>query len=199
MKSKIYFQPMRHLLFIAILLPLLLLALIDNGASEASTTATLEPKHFLTVEKPILGFKISYPSDWNITDNDFVISFRAPHNSALVTFTITNLTSYSKANLTLEQYSSNEISNIKSIESKKVGNFFKLIDSKPYLLSGQPGHGIVFLNGTGADTTHDSTKTLLAWSIVDGKVYQIKYSAKLSEYSNYIQTVFYMIDSFRLL
>jgi hypothetical protein len=65
---------MRHLLFIAILLPLLLLALIDNGASEASTTATLEPKHFLTVEKSMLGFKISYPSDWNITDNDFVIS-----------------------------------------------------------------------------------------------------------------------------
>ena len=190
---------MGHVLFIAILLPLLLLALINNGASEASTTATLEPKHFLTVEKPMLGFKISYPSDWNITDNDFVISFKAPSNTVLVTFTITNLTSYSKTNLTLEQYSSNEINNDKSIENKRVGNFFKLIDSKPYLLSGQPGHEIVFLNGTGADTTHDYTKTLLAWSIVDGKVYQIKYSAKLSEYSNYIQTVFHMIDSFRLL
>jgi hypothetical protein len=199
MKSKIYFQPMRHLLFIAILLPLLLLALIDNGASEASTTATLEPKHFLTVEKPILGFKISYPSDWNITDNDFVISFSSPQNAANVTFSITNLTSISKTNLTLEQYSANEINAIKSAESKKVGNSFKVIESKPYLLSGQPGHEILFLNGSRADTTHDYKKTLLVWSIVDGKIYQIRYSTEESEYSNYIPTVFYMIDSFRLL
>jgi hypothetical protein len=30
----------------------------------------------------MLGFKISYPPDWNLTDNDFVISFRTPqiHN-----------------------------------------------------------------------------------------------------------------------
>ena len=189
---------MRHVLFIAILLPLLLLALIDNGASEASTTSTLEPKHFLTVEKPMLGFKISYPSNWNITDNDFVISFKAPRNTALVTFTITNLTSYSKTNLTLEQYSSNEINNIKSVESKNAGNFFKLLESKPHLLSGQPGYGIVFLNGTSTDNKHNY-KTLLVWSIVDGKIYQIKYSANVSEYSNYIETVFYMMDSFRLL
>ena len=185
------------MLFITILLSLLLLlALIDNGASKASTTATLEPKHFLTVEKPMLGFKISYPSDWNITDNDFLITFKAPQNAALVTFSITNLTSISKANLTLEQYSSNEINNIKSAESKKAGNFFKLLESKPHLLSGQPGHDILFLNGTNADTTY---KILLVWSIVDGKIYQIRYSAKVSQYSNYIETVFYMIDSFRLL
>jgi hypothetical protein len=77
-----------------------------------------------------------------------LISFKAPSNTALVTFTITNLTSYSKSNLTLGQYSSNEINTIKSVQSKKVGNFFELVESKPYLLSGQPGHEIAFLNGT---------------------------------------------------
>jgi hypothetical protein len=169
----------------------------QNSTTIAPTTS--EAKRFLTVEKPMLGFKISYPSDWNITDKDFIISFKAPNNAALVTLSITNLSSYSKANLSLEQYSLDEINTIKSAQSKRVGNLFKLIESKPYLLSGQPGHEIVFLNGTGADTTHDYTKTLLAWSIVDGKVYQIRYSANLSEYSSYIQTVFYMIDSFRLL
>ena len=147
----------------------------------------------------MLGFKISYPSDWNITDNDFIIFFKAPNNTALVTLSITNLSSYSKANLTLEQYSLNETNTIKSAETRRMGNFFKLIESKPYLLSGQPGHEILFLNGTSTDTTHDYTKTLLAWSIVEGKVYQIKFSAKESEYSNFIHTVFYMIDSFRLL
>jgi hypothetical protein len=146
----------------------------------------------------MLGFKISYPYNWNITDNDFVISFSSPQNAANVTFSITNFTSISKANLTLEQYSSNEINNIKSVESKKAGKFFKLLESKPHLLSGQPGHDIVFLNGTNADMTHNY-KTLIVWTMVDSKVYQIRYSAKVSEYSNYIPIVIDIIDSFELL
>jgi hypothetical protein len=198
MKSKIYFLPIRYLLFTSILLLLLLLVLADNGISEAITTTLDEAKPFLTLEKPMLGFKISYPSDWNITDNDFVISFRAPQNAALVTFSITNLTSISKTNLTLEQYSSNEINTIKSVESKRVGNFFKVLESTQYLLSGEPGHEIVFLNGTNEDTTHNY-KTLIIWTIVDGKVYQIGYSAEVSKYSNYTPIVIYMIDSFELL
>jgi hypothetical protein len=192
----------RYLLFTIIILSWLFLALVDNNnnnnnrISKAIASSTLESKHFLTVEKPMLGFKISYPYNWNITDNDILISFSSPQNAANVTFSITNLASYSKANITLEQYSSNEIDNIKSVESKKAGNLFKILESKPHLLSGQPGHDVVFLNGTNADTTY---KALLVWSIVDGKIYQIIYSAKVSEYSNYIETVLYMIDSFRLL
>jgi PsbP-like protein len=196
-------QRRRYLLFTIILSLLLLLPLVNNNrlldaitSSLSTTTTTLGSTHFLTVEKPMLGFKISYPYNWNITDNDFLITFKAPQNVALVTLSITNFTSISKVNLTLEQYSSNEINNIKSDESKKTGNLFKLLESKPHLLSGQPGHDIAFLNGTNADTTY---KTLLVWSIIDGKIYQIRYSAKTSEYSNYIETVFYMIDSFRLL
>src|SRR6187200_703406 len=80
----------------------------QNSTAIAPTTSS-EAKPFLTVEKPMLGFKISYPSDWNITDNDFVISFKASNNAANVTLSIMNLSSYSKANLTLEQYSVNEI------------------------------------------------------------------------------------------
>jgi hypothetical protein len=194
----------RYLLFTIIILSSLFLALVDNNnnnnnnnrISKAIASSTLESKHFLTVEKPMLGFKISYPYNWNISDNDFLISISSPQNAANVTFSITNLTSYSKANTTLEQYSSNEINNIISVESKKAGNLFKILESKPHLLSGQPGHDVVFLNGTNADTAY---KALLVWSIVDGKIYLIKYSAKVSEYSNYIETVLYMIDSFRLL
>ena len=189
-----------YLLFTTILLTSSFLVLVDNNnriskaiASSSSSTA-LESKHFLTVEKPTLGFKISYPYNWNIIDNDFLITFKAPQNAATVTFSINNLTSYSRANLTLEQYSSNKINNIKSVESKKAGNVIKFLESKPHLLSGQPGYGIVFLNGT-----VPPYKTLLVWSLVDGTVYQIRYSAKISEYSNYVQIVFYMIDSFRLL
>jgi hypothetical protein len=35
------------------------------------------------VEKPMLGFKISYPYNWNITDNDFLITFKAPQKQLL--------------------------------------------------------------------------------------------------------------------
>src|SRR5918912_1595906 len=93
----------------------------NSTATTPPTTTSSEARPFLTVEKPMLGFKISYPSDWNITDNDFVISFSSPQNAANVTFSIINLTSISNANLTLEQYSSNENNTIKSAQSKRVG------------------------------------------------------------------------------
>lgn len=128
---------------------------IAQQNSTAIISTTSEAKPFLTLEKPVLGFRISYPYDWNITDNDFIISFRSPSNTAVVTFSITNLTSISRTNLTLEQYSSYEINKIKSVESNRIGNSFKLIESKPHLLSGQPGHEIVFLNGTSSDTMHN--------------------------------------------
>jgi len=51
----------------------------------------------------------------------------------------------------------------------------------PYLLSGEPGHEIVFLNGTNADASYNY-KTSIVWTIVDSKVYQIRYSAELSKY-----------------
>jgi hypothetical protein len=183
----------------AVLASTLQVAITQQNSTAIAPATSSEAKPFLTVEKPMLGFKISYPSDWNVTDSDFVISFKAPSNTAVVTLSIRNLSSYSKANLTLEQYSLNQINTIKSIETKRFGNFFKLIESKPYLLSGQPSHEILFLTGTNTDTSHDYTKTLLAWSVVEGKIYQIRYSVKESEYPNYIQTVFYIIDSFRLL
>jgi hypothetical protein len=72
------------------------------------------------VEKPMLGFKISYPSDWNITDKDFIISFKAPNNAALVTLSITNLSSYSKANLSLEQYSLDEIILLNQLKTREL-------------------------------------------------------------------------------
>jgi hypothetical protein len=176
------------------LLLLLLLSLMNLKINAQMTTTETTP--FLTVEKPTLGFRISYPSDWNITDNDSVISFRAPQNAALVTFSITNLSS--KANLTLEQYSSNEINAIKLIESNKAGNFFKFLESTSHLLSGEPGHEIVFLNGTNADARHNY-KTSIVWTVVDGKVYQIRYSAEVSKYSTYAPTVIDIINSFELL
>jgi hypothetical protein len=61
MKNKIYFPPARYLLFIVILVSSLPFpALVNNnGKSNAIAQITrLEPKHFLTLEKPILGFKI---------------------------------------------------------------------------------------------------------------------------------------------
>src|ERR1051325_8607162 len=81
----------------AILASTLQVATAQQNSTAIAPTTSSEAKPFLTVEKPILGFEISYPSDWNITDNDFIISFKAPNNTALVTLSITNLSSYSKA------------------------------------------------------------------------------------------------------
>ena len=115
---------------------------------------------------------------------------------ALVTLSITNLSP--NTNLTLEQYSSNEINTIKSVESNRIGNFFKLQESTLHLLSGNPGHEIVFLNGTNADAGHNY-KTSIVWTIKNGKIYQIRYSAEISKYPTYAPTVIDMLNSFELL
>jgi hypothetical protein len=43
----------------------------------------------------------------------------------------------------------------------------------------------VFLNGTNADARHNY-KTSIVWTAVDGKVYQIRYSAEVSKYPTYL-------------
>lgn len=167
----------------------LLLSLM-NIKINAETTTTETTLPFLTVKIPTLGFKISYPSDWNVTFNDTIIHFRAQHNTALVTLTVSN------TSLTLEQYTSHQINMIKSVEA---GTFFKLLESTPYLLSGNPGHKIVFLNGTNADVRHNYYKTSIVWTIVGDKIYQIQYSAELAKYPTYASTILDMIESFEIL
>ena len=172
----------------------LLPAMYTSGS--AQTMAATKTTTFLTVKKPMLGFQISYPSDWNITDNDSVIIFRAPRNAALVTLSISHIPS--KNNFTLEQYSSTEISRIKLVESSKDGHFFNLLESTPNLLSGNPGHKIVFLNGTNADAVHKH-KNSIVWTLVDGKIYQVQYTAEASNFPAYYSTVIDMINSFQIL
>jgi hypothetical protein len=166
----------------------LLLSIIDIKINaETTTTETTLP--FLTVKIPTLGFKISYPSDWNVTFNDTIIHFGAQHKAALVTLTVSN------TNLILEQYTSHQINIIKSVEA---GTFFKLLESTPYLLSGNLGHKIVFLNETAADAIHNY-KTSIVWTIVGDKIYQIRYSAELAKYPTYASTILDMIESFEIL
>jgi hypothetical protein len=188
MKKALYFIALVYICLV------LLSVMYKNGS--AQTMAVTKTTTFLTVKKPMLGFQISYPSDWNITDNDSVINFRAPKNAALVTFSVSHIPS--KTNLTLEQYSSNEISRIKSVESRKAVPFFKLLESTPNLMSGNPGHKIVFLNGTNADAIH-KYKISVVWTIIDGKIYQVRYTAEMSNFPTYYSTVIDMVNSFQIL
>ena len=54
----------------------LLLSVMDLKIN--AQTETTKTTRFLTVEEPTLGFRISYPSDWNFTSNELGIYFSAP-------------------------------------------------------------------------------------------------------------------------
>jgi hypothetical protein len=178
-------------LVVAIIYLLLLMSVMDiRVIAETTTTETTTP--FLTVKIPMLGFKISYPSDWNVAFNDTIIHFLAPHNATRVALTVSN------TSVTLEQYTSHQINMIKSVKTKNAGTFFKLLESTPYLLSGNPGYKIVFLNETNADTRHNY-KTTVVWTIVNDKIYQIRYSVELAKYPDYTSTILDMINSFEIL
>jgi hypothetical protein len=186
---------MRRILYVSAIASIyivLLISIMDNRIiAEINTTqATTSP--FRTVKIPILRFKISYPSDWGVTVNGTIIYFRSPNNAARVILTVND------TSLNLEQYTSHQINMIKTDKTKNAGVIFKFLESSSYLLSGNPGHKIVFMNGTKTDTEHDY-KDGIVWTIVDGKIYQIRYTVEFSKYSNYASMILEMINSFEIL
>jgi hypothetical protein len=115
---------------------------------KAQTSATTPPvldTGIFTMEK-LQRFRVSYPSDWNITsDNDSISIIKAPNDKAMLTISVTNLSS--KTNITLNQYSEKEINGTDSLARDKKINI-RILESIPYLLSGNAGHKIVYLDGT---------------------------------------------------
>ena len=173
---------------------------------KAQTSATTPPildTGIFTMEK-LQRFRVSYPSDWNITsDNDSISIIKAPNDKAMLTISVTNLSS--KTNITLNQYSEKEIKDIDSLAKDKRINI-RILESIPYLLSGNAGHKIVYLDGTQsiesstANAVHDNYyKTVVAWTIAGDRIYKILCSTDESRYPMYTNVFTDIMNSFELL
>jgi hypothetical protein len=121
----------------------------------------------------------------------------------MLTISVTNLSS--KAYITLNQYSEKEIKDIDSLARDKMINI-RILESIPYLLSGNAGHKIVYLDGTRSiesstpNAVHDNYyKTVVAWTIAGGRIYKILCSTDASRYPIYANVFTDIMNSFELL
>jgi hypothetical protein len=93
-------------------------------------------------------------------------------------------------NITLDEYAGTFIN-----ELKKNSTDFKIIEESPTTLAGNTtAYKIVF---TAKDGQHD-LKVMVVLAIKNDKVYIIKYTSEAEAYSNYLETVQKMIDSFEI-
>lgn len=172
-----------------------------NAQTNAAISSVINPV-FFTMEK-LHRFRISYPSDWNITyDNDSISIIKAPRDKAMLIVSVMNLSP--ETNITLNHYSEKEINDINGLARDKKINI-KFLESIPYLLSGNPGHKIVYLNETqtigssALDIVPIYYETIAAWTVVGDRIYRISCSTEESSYPMLALAFSTILNSFELL
>jgi hypothetical protein len=182
---------------------------IGNGMTLEALTSVFRPEilnsSVYTMQK-LQRFRVSYPSDWNITyDNESTSIIKSPNHDAILTISVTNLSP--KTKYTLNQYSEQEIKKINSVTTGRDERFrVAIIESIPYLLSGNNAYKIVYLNET--QFNNDSAATIgvpsesrhiVAWTVTGNRIYRISCITNESQYSNYANIFTDILNSFELL
>ena len=141
---------------------------------------------FETYNNPTFGIRIQYPSDWGRLDLSFL-----ENNSADIDFYPLDDISGAEAvkiqvdtlpsqNMTLNDYTNIQINSTEE----------QLLDSNTTVLANLPAHEIIFTNLV--------IKTMQVWTVKDGKVYTITYTAEEEDFQNDLQVAKMMIESFEI-
>lgn len=163
-----------------------------------------------TYENPAYGIQIQYPSTWIVyvgdefSDNDDnnnasidIVSFLGPVKGDTEAYapslyiSIDNLPPPSDLNLNLNEYLT-RITNDYEAGLKE----FKVIesDTNSSILAGRAAYKLVFTDEE--DETY--YKTMDIGTIIEDKVYSIRYAAEKEQYSDYLPTVQKMINSLNI-
>ena len=175
-------------------------------AQTKATTTTIPSildATFYIMEK-LHRYRVSYPSDWNVTYDNYSTSIiRSPDDQAILIISVTNLSS--KTNYTSNLYFGQEINDINSSTRDKKFDI-KILESIPYLLSGNTGYKIIYLNETQSgggnsapDILDSRSKTVVAWTVENDRIYRISCTANESKYPTYANIFTDIMNSFELL
>ena len=166
---------------------------------------TYSIRNLSTYTNPL--FKIQYPSDWQIVEDNIQRQVRfysptgiVPNASAYdrekyrVEFMITdsgNASLLYQRGVSLEEFAKIIFNN-----SKEEGLGFNLYESKPITFNGNPAYKITY--------SYFNTKYKSAWkdttviTILNNRVYFLEYSGELSRYEHSLPIIENMLNSFRL-
>jgi serine/threonine-protein kinase len=153
------------------------------------------PSNFLIYENKVEGIKIGYPADWTKKEQymESVVAFLSPKESPSDTFQENVniiVQDLSAQPMTLEEYTELSINQIGQLVTNA-----NIIESEATSLANNPGHKLVY---TGIQGEYE-LKWMQIWTIKDNKAYIITYTAQIDKYSDFLEPVKQMIDSFEIL
>lgn len=160
----------------------------------------------LTYSDPVLGISIQYPSDWSLRQyaynpavNNTLVGFYSPSKTASELGNISGVSGnfvpyldifvFPSKNVSLDEIVKGRINKINSSSN------FAINESKPISLKGNQSAYIIIYNSM-AQGEH--LKKMQVYTPLHNNVYLITFTAQDALYSNYLQTVWKMINSFEI-
>ena len=145
---------------------------------------------WLKYEKPNLHLKMQYPSEWQKVENPNNITLSLPQKSSL---------GQVEGNLTINAYPSgnvplNELLGLKILDYRKHWPSFVLNNSVTDTIGDNiTAYKIVYTYSD--DDNYEPYTAMELWTIIEGKVYFIRYQEVTRGYSDYLPTIEKIIDS----
>lgn len=160
----------------------------------------------LTYNDPVLGLSIQYPSDWSLRQyaynpavNNTLVGFYSPSKTASELGNISGVSGnfvpyldifvFPSKNVSLDEIVKSRINKINSSSN------FAINESKPISLKGNQSGYIIIYNSM-AQGEH--FKKIQVYTPFRNNVYLITFTAQDALFSNYLQTVWKMINSFEV-
>lgn len=160
----------------------------------------------LTYNDPVLGITIQYPSDWSSRQyaytpsvNNTLVGFYSPSKTASELGNISGVSGnfvpyldifiFPSKNVSLDEIVKGRINKINSSSN------FVINESKPISLKGnQPAYIIIY----DSMTQGEHFKKIQVYTPFGNNIYLITFTAQDALFSNYLQTVWKMINSFEI-
>src|SRR5206468_3692143 len=161
---------------------------------------------FQNYQNNIFGINIRYPESWSVRSypynngsNNTVVGFYSPSKTASQLGNISGVSGHFVPYLDIFVFDSKNMSLDKIINGRlnRIQNTSDFVlDSKPFTLKGnRSAHMLVYSTITGED---ESFKKMQVYTIFGNKVFLITFTAQEALFSNYLPTIWKMIDSFEI-
>jgi hypothetical protein len=173
-----------------------------------------------TYENSTLGIRIEHPTNWKpfektsvATSADVIefIPFVESEHDPLTPFFSISIEDLEKVKVSqkvgnesvlgtrINNNSALEILTNRNLELAKSLPDFNITEfNRTSILSGIPAYKIVYTFADPGSPLLPLFKSMNLWTVKDGKAYTISYSASESEFSNHLETIQNMIDSFTI-
>lgn len=176
------------------------------SGNQTFSIARPSTQELLTYNDPLLGIRIQYPTDWSLRQyaynpavNNTIVGFYSPSRTASELGNISGVSGNFVPYLDIFVFPSNNVS-LNEIVKGRINRInsslnFEMIESKPISLKGnQSGHIIIY--NSMAQGEH--FVKMHVYSLFRNNVYLITFTAQDALFSNYLQTVWKMINSFEV-